>query len=149
MITRYLTATLGRLLVLLAVGALGSAKPVAGQARDGTPVFLAIPEAFPEVEGRVVLLREPGRDIILLRESDAIPETLGVALDVLRRLGDRVPRRDRQAQMVPVTGYALTQPIASEQRDRLEAMVRRLRERPVTHLGNLGFGRSMPFRERG
>jgi hypothetical protein len=126
---------------LLTLAALASPASLAAQSSDGVPLFLAMPETYPDVDGRVVLLRERGRDIVLIRESDATAETLSIALVLLRRLNESTPRRDRQAQMVPVTGYHLTTPIGPGRRARLEEALTRLEERPLSHLGNLGFGR--------
>jgi hypothetical protein len=135
------------LALLLALAAVAPAG-VTGQVRGEVPLFLAIPETFPEVDGRVVLLREPGRDVVLLRDSDATSETLSVALGLLNRLNARTPRRERLGQMVPITGYKLTTPINGARLAELDVVLTGLKARPVASLGNLGFGRSMRFEER-
>jgi hypothetical protein len=132
--------------VLLAVAML--AAPAATMAQDHAPVplFLAIPETFPDVDGRAVLLREPGRDIVLLRAADATVETLTVALHLLIRLNERVPRREGQGQMVPITGYVQTRPLVGAEHALLAEALTELKARQVVPIGNLGLGRSMPFR---
>jgi len=134
------------LVILLVLTAVAMPAGVAGQ--ESVPLFLAIPEAFPDVDGRVVLLRESGRDVVLLRTTDATPETLSVALGLLGRLNARVPRRERQGHMVPITGYHLTTPIDPERLAELAVVLAELQDRPLAGLGNLGLGRSMPFPEQ-
>jgi len=118
------------------------------QGQGSTPLVLAIPESFPDVEGRVVLLRESGRDVVLLRASDATPETLSVALTLRRRLNASTPRREGQGQMVPVTGYVRRLPLAAEERERLSQALAQLEAQQPTPLGRLGPGRAMAFRDR-
>lgn len=134
------------LLVLTVLTVLTTLATPAGAAGQGTvPLFLAIPETFPDVDGRVVLLRESGRDLVLLRRDDATPETLSVALGLLDRLDVRTPRRQGQGQMVPITGYKLSTPIDPERIAELTVVLTELEDRPVARLGNLGLGRSMRF----
>lgn len=146
MMTRDRAATFAMLMTLLAVAAFAGPSTLASQEPDRVPLFLAIPESFPDVDGRVVLLREPGRDIVLLRNSDATVETLTVGLHLLIRLNERVPRRPGQGQMVPITGYVQTQPLNGADYALLDDALTQLKARPVASIGNLGRGRSMPFR---
>jgi hypothetical protein len=139
-------ATTVALTALLAVTAFVGPSTLAGQEAGRVPLFLTIPESFPEVDARTVLLREPGRDIVLLRKSDATVETLTVALHLLIRLNETVPRREGQGQMVPITGYVQSRPLRSAEHALLEEALTRLKARPVASIGNLGPGRSMPFR---
>jgi hypothetical protein len=136
------------LCALLAAALLaGSPMEGAGQDHGDVPTFLVMPESFPDVDGRAVLLREPGRDIVLLREADATPETLSVALALLRRLNGSTPRAEGQGQMVPLTGYVLREALPEARRAELDAALRRLREQVWRPIGNLGVGRSIPFRD--
>jgi hypothetical protein len=132
--------------VLLAAGLLAApgVSLLAGQASTAAPIFLAIPETFPDVDARVVIVREPGRDIVLLDPGDATAETLSVALNVLGRVDRPRPVQGR-AQMIPVTGFVLRGELPSEKRERLESALARLREKPVAQIGNLGPGRWMPY----
>jgi hypothetical protein len=139
-------ATALALLTLLTIGGLAAPAPADAQDRGSVPLFLAIPETFPDVDARTVLLREPGRDIVLLEASDATVETLAVALHLLIRLNETVPRREGQGQMVPITGYSQTRPLNSAEHAVLEEALTQLKARPVASIGNLGAGRSMPFR---
>jgi hypothetical protein len=136
-------------LVLVVLWALVSPVALQAQGTGSAPTFLAIPETYPDVEGPVIVLREPGRNIILLRESEATPEALSVGLTLLGRLTERTPLRPGLAHMAPVTGYHLRTPLAPERYAELDVLLTRLRERPVAHIGSLGFGRSMPLASRG
>jgi hypothetical protein len=132
---------------LFTAAALAVPSPLGAQAPEGTSLFLAIPETFPQVDARAALIREPGREIIVLRESDATAETLGTALQLLRRLRAD-PLRPGQGQMVAVTGYVVTNPLGGAERERLDAALARLRVQPLAQVGNLGPGRSIPFAEQ-
>lgn len=134
------------LTMLLAGATFVGSSTLLGQEPGRVPLFLAIPQTFPEVDARAVLLREPGRDIVLLKDSDASVETLTVALHLLLRLNERVPRREGQGQMVPISGYVQTQPLNSADHVLLDEALTRLKARPAASIGNLGWGRSMPFR---
>jgi len=124
-----------------------SPAPLAGQDTRPTPIFLALPESFPPVDARVVLLREPGRDIVVLKTAEANPETLAIALRLLRRLRRETPTPTR-GQMVPVTGFAFTSEISVAEHEWLESTLSRLRERPLSNVGNLGPGRWTRYRAR-
>jgi len=116
------------------------------QGVDSTrPVFLALPQHFPDVDARAVLQREPGRDIVILDEADASAETLRVALLVLRRLTREQPPLADRGQLIPITGYAGRAPIDAEYRAELEAALVELRARPLVAVGNLGLGRWMRY----
>jgi hypothetical protein len=136
-------------LMILLLTALMAPVALEAQGQAATTTFLAIPETYPDVDGPVVVLREPGRNIILLRESEATPEALSVALVLLDRLADHTPLRPGLAHMAPVTGYHLRTPLAPARHTELAALIARLRERPVAPIGNLGVGRSMPLVTRG
>lgn len=132
------------LLALLAVLA-GTPSLAAGQSESSSPVFVAIPQTFPDVDARAVVMREPGRDIVLLREDDAVPETLNVALAVLARMTRDHPL-DGTGQMIPIMGYASRRDLSPGRRAVLGSVLRDLRERPLSNVGNLGTGRWMRFR---
>ena len=142
-------SALASVIVLFAATGLFFPAVLQAQAPARAPTFLAIPETYPDVDGPVVVLREPGRNIILLRESSATPEALSVGLTLLGRLTERVPLRPGSAHMAPVTGFHLRAPLAPARYAELEALLARLRERPVASIGNLGFGRSMPLAGQG
>lgn len=141
-------SALAVVLLLVAVSALTSPAPLEAQGRANVPTFLAIPESYPNVDGPLVVLREPGRNIILLRESEASPEALSIGLTLLGRLEERTPLRPGLAHMSPVTGFHLRTPLAAWRYAELEELLERLRERPVASIGNLGLGRSMPLVHR-
>lgn len=118
-----------------------------GQGQSERPIFLALPQEFPDVDARAVLMREPGRDIVILREDDAGPETLSVALGVLRRMTRDHPL-DGRGQLVPIAGYASREAMSPDHRAALEFALADLRQRPLSNVGNLGPGRWMRYEER-
>lgn len=136
------------LTLLVALTATLPAAPLAAQDAEHTPTFLAIPQTFPDVEARAVLMLEPGRDIVLLHEDDAEPETLQIALDVLARMRRDHPRPAERGQLVPITGFVYRSPLAAERRAALQSTLDELQRRPLANVGNLGLGRWMPYRER-
>lgn len=113
----------------------------ASQATDQRPVFLALPQTFPDVDARVVLMRERGRDIVVLDQADAVPETLHVALLLLRRIERERPAPTDRGQMIPITGFVPRGGIDIERRERLMAALAELQGRPLVNVGNLGLGR--------
>jgi len=139
--TRVTVALLG----LVALMGATAQTPLVGQEPGSAPIFIALPETFPDVDARAVLMREPGRDIVILRASDAGPETLHVALSLLGRLRSEQPRLGDRGQLIPITGFAPRRELAADQRARLESVLSDLRTRPLANVGNLGSGRWMPY----
>jgi len=117
---------------------------VSAQGRPSVPIFVAIPQIFPEIDARLILLREPGRDIVVLDPRDASPEALSAGLDLLSRLERPRPRPGR-GQMIPVTGFVRAGELPPDRRADLNATLRELREKPIAQIGTLGAGRWMPF----
>lgn len=136
------------LLALLVATSGSPSEHVAAQEVVGTPTFLAIPQSFPDIEARAVLLREPGRDIVILDRDDAEPETLHVALSVLDRMRREHPLPADRGQVVPITGFAFLRQLDSQERLALQAVLTELRERPLASVGNLGTGRWMQYGSR-
>lgn len=113
-----------------------------------TPVatFVAIPEAFPDIDARALVVREPGRDVLLLHPDDVSTDALFMALAVLARM--RVERPvPTQGQMAPITGFVLDSPPSGRELGRLQAVLNRLEGRPASDLGTLGAGRIVALRE--
>jgi len=133
--------------VLLTGAALAAPLDLAAQSLGGTPTFVAIPDVYPPVEGPVAVLRESGRNVILLRDSDATPEALGVALVLLRRLTERRPLQPGLSHLAPVTGFRLRRGLDADRLARLDQVLARLRQRPVARIGNLGTGRFLALAE--
>lgn len=135
------------LVALFQLGQVASPSAVAAQGNATPPLFLAMPDVYPDVEGRVMLLREPGREIVVL-SSDATPEELGVAIRLLARFRreGRHPQEGR-GDMIPIVGL-VTPPLSGEGRTSLESAIEELRNRPVSNVGNLGPGRWMRYQER-
>ncbi|HET9947746.1 MAG TPA: hypothetical protein VFQ22_02355 [Longimicrobiales bacterium] len=137
------SATSGRAAVLgalLIVGLALAPASVLAQTPSDHPLFLALPERFPELDARVVLIREPSRDVVVLNPADATPEALFTGLRLLRRFRDR-PRPPGEGQMIPITGFVVPPALYEADRARLERYLAELRGRPVTGLGTLGAGR--------
>ncbi len=137
--------TLAALVVLSAVA---TSAPVSAQGAATRPVFLALPDVFPNLDARVVLVREPGREVVVLDPAAASADELGTGLRLLARV-----RRERgeakTGEVIPVLGFAPGQPdLTRRERARLEALIAELRERPVAQVGSLGRGRWMRYRER-
>ena len=110
---------------LFTFGSFAYASPLASQ--DTGSTFVALPESFPDVDARLVVLREPGRDIVILNPKEANVETLGVGLMLLRRLRRETPMPS-VGQMVPVTGFAMRRELTNRQRDIYDFIARTLRE---------------------
>ena len=129
-------------------GASAGPHPLAAQGNDERSIFLALPNAYPDVDGRVVLLREPGREIVVVAES-ATPEDLTIAFRMLERF-----RREHgqppagRGHMIPIVGYAPDPVLGADERARLEGLLVDLKGRPFANVGNLGPGRWMRYTER-
>ncbi len=138
---------------LLATAQLGfgpgeaAAQRTRGRTGGRTTTYVAIPAVFPAIEARALLIREPGRDVVLLRQEDALPETLAMALAVLQRVREANPRPE-QGQMIPITGFAITDPGAPLYMRSLGAVLARLASSEVSEVGNLGPGRWIRYRGR-
>jgi hypothetical protein len=122
--------------LLLVIGTPG------GSAAQDAPLFVAIPETFPNVDARALIVREPGREIVVLNPTSAGVEELGTALSLLTRI-----RRERgqptKGQLIPIVGFAGELRLGTARRARLEAALAELRRRPFANVGNLGRGRWM------
>lgn len=133
------------LFMLFVLSILGVPSSGTAQNRGGENTFLAIPDAFPDVDARAIVVREPGRDVILLRDSELTAEAVAMSLLVLQKVRTSHPRPE-QGQMIPITGFAVTDPPAGEYRDRLEAALRHLQRAQVGEMGSLGSGRWIRLR---
>lgn len=135
---------LARALPLVLVLALQGAAAAAQQARA---TFVALPEAFPPIDARAIVVRDGVRDVVLLRAEDATPETLAMSLIVVRRARERAPSPEN-GEMIPITGFAFTAELPEGERVRLAAVLERLGARPVTDVGTFGPGRWIAYRGR-
>jgi hypothetical protein len=133
---------------LVALLSITSPSHLTGQEPGTRPIFLALPQAFPDIDARVVLMREPGRDIVVLDASDASPETLDVALLLLRRVGRERSAPTERGQMIPITGFVPRAELTHQRREHLSTALAELRERPLANVGNLGRGHWMRYRQR-
>ncbi len=137
-----------RLIMLVLAITLGLC-PFPALAQDGPSVrvFVAIPESFPDVDARAVIIRERGLDVILLRETEATAEAVAMSLVALRRVRERHPASEL-GQMIPIVGFARTRPLPDEHRAELESLLDQLARRPMTDVGNLGLGRWVRYQGR-
>ncbi len=136
-------------LALAAVLLLSAAfTPSAASAQHATtrPIFLALPDAFPNLGARVVLVRESGREIVVLDPAAATADELVIGMRLLARV-----RRERPnpttGEVIPILGFYPPN-LTPEERARLDGMIAELRERPVANVGNLGRGRWMRYAGR-
>ena len=136
------------LCTLVTLGAAVSPVHVTAQGGGAMPIFLALPDAYPDVDGRVLLLREPGREIVVVAES-ATPEDLTMALRMLGRFRrERAQPQAGRGHMIPIVGYAPDPVLDPTERARLDATLADLRARPYANVGNLGRGRWMRYEPR-
>ena len=127
--------------LLLAIAAILPFPSLArAQAPGVVPVYVAVPETFPDIEARSILLRERGRDIVVLRASDATPATLAMSLALLERVRIQHPSPEN-GQMIPLTGYAMTSPPYGVQLQRIDQALERLEAAPTRQVGSFGPGR--------
>lgn len=131
------------LAALLVVSAAFMPTAASGQDAATRPIFLALPDQFPDLGARVVLVREPGREIVVLDPASATADELIIGLRLLNRA-----RRERGAptngEVIPVLGF-YPPTLSVEERSRLEAIIAELRQRPVANVGSLGPGRWMRY----
>lgn len=124
--------------IILAILAFVAPASLAGQAPSRT--YVAIPDAFPDIEAKAMVVREPGVDLIVLREGEADVDALSMALHVLRDARERLPT-PTAGSLIPITGFVVTTPVGRQARGRLEQTLRRLANAESVDLGSLGQGR--------
>lgn len=137
-------ATLTRLLTVTALGALLAlalepADASAQQVRSAR-TYVAIPDAFPEIDARAMLIREPGFDLVVLRDGEATPDALAMALLALRDARERRPV-PKTGEMMPIAGFVVEESPTGRTRRVLERTLARLERADPTDLGSLGQGR--------
>lgn len=134
-----------RLVVVLSVLP-GTPGEIAGQQSGPSDTFIAIADDFPEVDARSLLVREPGRDLVVLRASEATVEVLAMSLAVLERVRTNSPLAAGQGQMIPISGFATTRPPSDRVERRLAAVLERLGRSATAEMGSLGPGRWIRLR---
>ena len=128
-------------LPLLALAVLLAAPPAArAQHSVAAPVFVAVPEVFPDLDARAFIVRERGRDIVVLDPAGATTEALAMSLFVLGSLRERFPE-PTEGELIPITGFAMTRAPSGEHLRRIVGTLKRLEAAPTTAVGNLGPGR--------
>lgn len=139
-----------RLLVLAALWATSmlvlEAVPASGQV-TAERTYIAIPEVFPDIDARAMLIREPGFDVVVLRESEATTDALTMALLALEDARERNPA-PTNGEIMPIMGFVVEKRPEGRARRVLERALARLERSEPTDLGSLGPGRRirMPAR---
>jgi hypothetical protein len=135
-------------LMLIAIAVLSvTSNGASAQANEETPVFVALPETFPDLDARALIVRERGRDVVVLDPDEATAEALTMSLFLLGRVRELHPLGER-GQVIPVTGFVMTRPPSAEHRRRIAGTLARLQAAPTTRVGNLGPGRWVRLLER-
>lgn len=134
-----------RLACLLALAA-ATTPAVSAQDAPGA-VLVAIPEAFPAIDARAIVMRDGTREVILLRADEATPEALAMSLSVLERSRTR-PVAPETGEMIPIIGFALDAPLPARARSRLESALARLERQPLSSIGSFGAGRWIRWQTR-
>lgn len=134
------TRLIGISLFLVTFAGASFARPARAQEWTGPHTFVAIPESFPEIDARAVLVREPGIDLVVLPAENANTDALAMALLVLRDMRARHPTPSN-GQVVPLTGYVVTHAPTGTSLQVLQGALTRLQAAEVTDLGSLGPGR--------
>ena len=135
-LTRFLAVVFATLLSLPSVAR--------AQSTVGARTVIALPERFPDIEARALLVRQPGRDVVVLKAADAPPETLAMSLALLDRMRVQDPEPE-EGQLIPITGYVVTVPLGRAQLQRIRQTLSDLRSAPEVSVGNLGRGRWVPY----
>lgn len=110
------------------------------------PIFLALPDVFPNIDARVVLVRERGREIVVLDPAAATADELVMGLRLLNQVRGERPD-PKTGEVIPILGFYPPE-LSAPDRERFEAMIAELRARPLANIGNLGSGRWMPYQSR-
>lgn len=126
---------------------LGWPSAAAAQIQSSRGAFVAIPDTFPDIAARAVIVREPGLDVVLLRPTDTSSETLAMALSALRSARQRAAN-PRSGQLVPVVDFVITNPPSPVFQAYLDAVVDRLLAAPRDQIGPLGLGRWVRLERR-
>ncbi len=110
-------------------------------------VYLAIPDDFPPIDARAMVVREPGVDLIVLRDGEVDAGTLSMALHVLRDARRRMPA-PTLGTLIPIMGFSVSVEVSARIRARLEEALGRLTRAETVDLGSLGRGRRVTLSPR-
>ncbi len=132
------------LLPVMILAAISTPRLAPAQAGSPRPIVVALPDVFPEVEARSLIVRTPERDMVVLRDDGTTSQTLLMSLSLLETLRTDEPRPEA-GQVIPITGFAVRRAPSEDKRRKVEATLRRLREAPPTRVGDLGPGRWIPL----
>jgi hypothetical protein len=135
---------LTRLVAVLFATVLSIPGMARAQSHAGARTVIALPQRFPDIEARALIVREPGRDVVVLKPSDASPETLAMSLALLDRMRVQDPEPE-EGQLIPITGYVVTVPLGRAQLQRIRQTLSDLRGAPEVPVGSLGPGRWVPY----
>lgn len=113
---------------------------------DTRPIFVAIPETFPSIDARAIVVRERGREVLVLRDTEATVDALAMALLSLRRAQAREPS-PKLGEIIPLMGFVVEY-IPDEHRARLQRTLAALERQPTGSMGTFGPARWVPYRSR-
>lgn len=125
-------------LTVLGAGHLLQPTYLSAQTRAGT--FVAIPDEFPSINAKAMVVREPGIDLVLLKDGEVTLDALSMALHVLRDARERVPA-PAIGYLIPITGFVVEKAVEGPARRALEQTLERLTDAETVDLGSLGTGR--------
>jgi hypothetical protein len=115
-------------------------------AQAAPKTVVAMPDVFPDVASRSLLVRTPGLDVVLLRDDDEAADALLMATELLAKLRAEHPAVPvGTGQMVPITGFVITREPGPGQRQRADAAIRRVRGAPRAELGSVGQARWIDY----
>jgi hypothetical protein len=139
----YPSGLLAVLIGLCVLAPYASGGALLAQASSPT-IIVTVPESFPGIEARALLVREPGRVLVVLDKADSTVETLAAALGVLRNVQER-RGEPTSGEIVPIVGYALKGELSRGVRGRLGSLLARLADRPLSPVGDLGPARWVEY----
>lgn len=114
------------------------------QANAGPQTVVAIADSLPIAGAKsVVLFRsQPTGGHVVLLAADASAEAVGGALALIRRL-ERQHSGDNSSAVIAVSSTTALRAIRRADRNRWNAILRELKQRPRSRLGDAGMGRWM------
>lgn len=136
---RILRSGVYRLAVALAASSLLLVTPADAVGQQGPRTVVGAPDAYPEIDADVLIVRQPGQDAILFRPGTASIDALRAALVSLRRARRERPRADR-GELIPVVGFGFDEAPRPSDGRWLNRVLAALADAPTAELGSFGWG---------
>jgi len=112
---------------------------------NASRLTLAVVDSMPVATARAMVVRKAdGPTLLVLDRRHATPETLGLALAVVKQVR-RTPLAPGAQQVIPIQGGVATKAPSARRMAFLRAQLNSLYAKPVSPLGPLGRGRFMEF----